>query len=256
MNSLCRVDLKSKQKANDYSQDIHAMIEPAVGALNTFIAAVYEHVVILPNKTETPVSVEKALFLMNKNIDILEKAIKLAAKQGAHIIVTPEDELRGWSFTRETIYPYLEDIPDPEVNWVPCRDPKTWEHTVSNKCVLVRFNQVSLFSLDPVIATASQSVDAEIPPVFLKLCCHHDFTVNKVRGRSMGLQICTLLKCQTANLRICEEPVGSAFTKFEEFSLSGTFGTNYVFPQMVLSGNQLVLERYYEVGGLREDKFL
>lgn len=61
------------------------------------------------------------------------------------------------------------------------------------------------------------------------------------------LQICTLLKCQTTNLRTCGEPVGSAFTKFEEFSLSGTFGTNYVFPQLVLSGSQLALEEYYEV---------
>lgn len=53
----------------------------AVNAPNTFIAAVYEHAVILPNKTKTPVSMEKALFLMNKNIDILEKTIKLTAKQ-------------------------------------------------------------------------------------------------------------------------------------------------------------------------------
>lgn len=58
-----------------------SLFAQAVGAPNTFIAAVYEHAVILPNKTETPVLVEKALFLMNKNIDILEKAIKLAAKQ-------------------------------------------------------------------------------------------------------------------------------------------------------------------------------
>lgn len=57
-----------------------SLFAQAVGAPNTFVAAVYEHVVILPNKTETSVSVEKALFLMNKNIDILEKAIKLAAK--------------------------------------------------------------------------------------------------------------------------------------------------------------------------------
>ena len=40
-----------------------------------------EHAVILPNDTETPVSPEEALFLMNKNIDILEKAIKQAAEQ-------------------------------------------------------------------------------------------------------------------------------------------------------------------------------
>lgn len=53
----------------------------AVGALNTSIAAIYEHAVILSNKTETPVSTKKVLFLMNKNIDILEKAIKLTAKQ-------------------------------------------------------------------------------------------------------------------------------------------------------------------------------
>lgn len=52
-----------------------------VGAMDTFIAAVYEHAVILPNKTESPVSNEEALLLINKNIDILENAIKLAARQ-------------------------------------------------------------------------------------------------------------------------------------------------------------------------------
>ncbi|EFB18234.1 hypothetical protein PANDA_012156 [Ailuropoda melanoleuca] len=36
-------------------------------------------------------------------------------------------------------------------------------------------------------------------------------------------QICTLLKSQTTDLRTCGESVGSAFTKFEEFSLGGTF---------------------------------
>uniref|UniRef100_A0A8B9BW53 CN hydrolase domain-containing protein n=1 Tax=Anser brachyrhynchus TaxID=132585 RepID=A0A8B9BW53_9AVES len=94
-------------------------------ALDSYIAAVYEHshAVILPRAAHKTVSPEDALALMNRNMDILEGAIREAAQQGAHIIVTPEDGLYGWVFTREAIYPYLEDIPDPEVNWIPCTDP-------------------------------------------------------------------------------------------------------------------------------------
>uniref|UniRef100_A0A8D0KXT9 CN hydrolase domain-containing protein n=1 Tax=Strix occidentalis caurina TaxID=311401 RepID=A0A8D0KXT9_STROC len=98
-------------------------------ASDTFIAAVYEHAVILPDAADEPVSPEDALALMNKNMDVLEEAIKEAAQQGAHIIVTPEDGIYGWRFTREAIYPYLEDIPDPAVNWIPCTDPTRFAPT-------------------------------------------------------------------------------------------------------------------------------
>ncbi|MCQ8205887.1 hypothetical protein NP569_26740, partial [Vibrio parahaemolyticus] len=67
---------------------IFVFFAQAVGSMDTFIADVYEHAVILPNKTESHVSTEEALLLINKNIDILESAIKLSARQGAHIIVT------------------------------------------------------------------------------------------------------------------------------------------------------------------------
>ncbi|XP_069462776.1 pantetheinase-like [Ambystoma mexicanum] len=100
-----------------------------VCALESYVAAVYEHAVILPNVSLKPVSPAEALSLMNKNMDVLEKAVAGAAAKGAHIIVTPEDGLYGFFFTRETIYPYLEDIPDPEVTWNPCTDPKRFGPT-------------------------------------------------------------------------------------------------------------------------------
>lgn len=50
-------------------------------ASDTFIAAVYEHAVILPAPTEEPVSPDDALALMNKNMDVLEGAIREAAQK-------------------------------------------------------------------------------------------------------------------------------------------------------------------------------
>ncbi|KAM6407380.1 LOW QUALITY PROTEIN: pantetheinase-like [Pluvialis apricaria] len=94
-----------------------------VCALNSYIAAIYKPNVVLSEDTEVPVSPEEALMLMDKNTAILEVAIKESARQGAHIIVTPEDGIYGWVFTRETIYPYLEDIADPRLVWIPCADP-------------------------------------------------------------------------------------------------------------------------------------
>ncbi|XP_063297254.1 pantetheinase-like [Pelobates fuscus] len=91
-------------------------------ALDTFTAAVYEHVPLFQNPNQAPVQ-EEALALMNKNIDVLEQAVETAAQKGAHIIVTPEYAICCLDLSRETVYPYLEDIPDPEVNWIPCSDP-------------------------------------------------------------------------------------------------------------------------------------
>ncbi|XP_009317408.1 PREDICTED: LOW QUALITY PROTEIN: pantetheinase-like [Pygoscelis adeliae] len=88
-------------------------------ALDSYVAAVYEHNVVLSEDTEVPVCPEEALVLMDKNTVILETAIKEVARQGCNIIVTPEDGIYIWVFTREKIHPYLEDIPDPQVDWIP-----------------------------------------------------------------------------------------------------------------------------------------
>lgn len=56
-------------------------------ALDKYIAAVYEHSVILPESTPKPVSSEDALMLMNRNMDVLEEVIKRAAAQVVMIVL-------------------------------------------------------------------------------------------------------------------------------------------------------------------------
>uniref|UniRef100_A0A8C0I4W5 CN hydrolase domain-containing protein n=1 Tax=Balaenoptera musculus TaxID=9771 RepID=A0A8C0I4W5_BALMU len=433
-----------------------ALFVLSAGALDTFIAAVYEHAVMLPNRTETPVPKDEALLLMSRNIDVLEKAVKLAARQ-----VLP---FLHW----ETIYPYLQDIPDPEVNWIPlqerlsCLAKDNSIYIVANtgdkkpcnasdpQCppdghyqyntdvvfdsegrLVARYHKYNLFAPEiqfdfpkdselvtfdspfgkfgiftcfdifshdlAVMVVEEFQVDSILYPTawyntlpllsavpfhsawaralgvnllaanthntsmrmtrsgiyspeavkvyyydmetesgqlmlselkswprreaiysaavhwsayargvkpfsserlsfpgmtyfdaftFTKLkrntgnytvcqkdlCCHLTYKTSEKRTNevyALGvfdglhmvegqyyLQVCTLLKYQTTDLRTCGEPAGSAFTKFEEFSLSGTFGTSYVFPQIVLSGSQLAPERHYESRGRAPLPFL
>ncbi|KAH0627351.1 hypothetical protein JD844_002945 [Phrynosoma platyrhinos] len=95
-----------------------------------FVAAVYEHHVILnPNPTATT-DRQSALQLMNKNLDIYEQQVIAAAQQGAQIIIFPEDGIQGFNFTRTSIYPYLEFIPYPDsATWNPCREAYLFNDT-------------------------------------------------------------------------------------------------------------------------------
>ncbi|KAJ7322453.1 hypothetical protein JRQ81_018740 [Phrynocephalus forsythii] len=88
-----------------------------------YVAAVYEHHVILnPNPTAIT-DRQSALELMNRNLDIYEEQVMAAAKQGAQIIIFPEDGIHGFNFTRTSIYPYLDFLPYPlSVNWNPCKE--------------------------------------------------------------------------------------------------------------------------------------
>lgn len=61
-------------------------------------------------------------------------------------------------------------------------------------------------------------------------------------------QVCTLLKCKSTDLSTCGQPVETAQTKFDMFSLSGTFGTNYVFPEVLYSDVQLAPGEFEVMG--------
>ncbi|XP_070652279.1 pantetheine hydrolase VNN2 isoform X3 [Bos indicus] len=224
---------------------VFALVILHVSTLDTFKAAVYEHAVILPNDTETPVSPDEALFLMNKNIDILEKAIKQAAEQGAQIIVTPEDALYGWKFTRETIFPYLENIPDPQVNWIPCQEPHRFGHTP----VQARLSCLAKNNSIYVVANMGDKKPCNSHNTTCPSNGHYQYNTNVVydaKGKLVARyhKVCTMLKCRSTDVTTCGQPVETALTRFEMFSLSGTFGTEYVFPEVLLTKIKLAPEKF------------
>uniref|UniRef100_A0A6J0SHZ0 Biotinidase n=2 Tax=Pogona vitticeps TaxID=103695 RepID=A0A6J0SHZ0_9SAUR len=95
-----------------------------------YVAAVYEHHVILnPNPTAIT-DRQSALELMNRNLDVYEEQVMAAVKQGAQIIIFPEDGIHGFNFTRTSIYPYLDFIPYPlSVKWNPCKEADLFNDT-------------------------------------------------------------------------------------------------------------------------------
>uniref|UniRef100_A0A8B9BTJ6 Biotinidase n=1 Tax=Anser brachyrhynchus TaxID=132585 RepID=A0A8B9BTJ6_9AVES len=88
-----------------------------------YVAAVYEHESILSPDPTALVDRRSALQLMGRNLDIYEQQVVAAARQGAQIIVFPEDGIHGFNFTRRSIYPYLDFVPHLHaVKWNPCRE--------------------------------------------------------------------------------------------------------------------------------------
>lgn len=97
---------------------------------SSYVAAVYEHRVLLNPEPHVPLSRRQALLHMRQNVQVYEQQAASAARQGAHIVVFPEDGLQGFNFTRSSIASYLEVVPDPQQeNWNPCEHPERHPNT-------------------------------------------------------------------------------------------------------------------------------
>ncbi|CAN9503883.1 unnamed protein product [Ophioblennius macclurei] len=104
----------------------------AVGGVHepSYIAAVYEHRVVLNPEPRVPLSRHDALQLLDKNLEIYEQQAARAAQQGAQILVFPEDGLHGFNYTRSSVSGFLETIPDPQQeSWNPCTQPGKHNNT-------------------------------------------------------------------------------------------------------------------------------
>jgi len=94
-----------------------------------YTAAVYEHATVFKLGVQTR---SQALEVMKENIAVFQEKSRLAKEKGADIIVFPEDGLYGFTFTRDEIYLYLDDIPNPPslaTSWNPCTEPDRFKNT-------------------------------------------------------------------------------------------------------------------------------
>lgn len=94
-----------------------------------FKVAVYEHVVISPEEPEGNFTRDEAFAWMLKNLEIYEEQVQEAAAQGAQMIVFPEYGITGFDHSRDSMVPFLEDIPNPSEAWNPCEQPLRFPNT-------------------------------------------------------------------------------------------------------------------------------
>ncbi|XP_072303373.1 biotinidase [Eucyclogobius newberryi] len=97
---------------------------------SSYVAAVYEHRVLLNPEPRVTLSRSAALRHMRRNLQVFAQQAARAALQGAQMLVFPEDGLQGFNFTRSSIAAYLEMVPDPQQeSWNPCEDPLRHSNT-------------------------------------------------------------------------------------------------------------------------------
>ena len=87
-----------------------------------FRAAVLEHELVLPSSClTTPCSRARAVQLMEENLWVMEQQVVEAARQGAEIILLPEDGIHGYGHaSRDILRPFLEFVPPVADGSNPC----------------------------------------------------------------------------------------------------------------------------------------
>ncbi|XP_062385938.1 biotinidase [Sardina pilchardus] len=133
----------------------------------SYVAAVYEHLVVLNPNPRVALGRRAALEHMQKNLVVFEEQAALAARQGAQILVFPEDAIQGFNFTRASIAGYLEAVPDPTVViWNPCSERDRFPDTevLQRLSCMARKNSLYLVANMAAVQVCNSTADAHCPP--------------------------------------------------------------------------------------------
>ncbi|XP_050409586.1 pantetheinase [Patella vulgata] len=218
-----------------FAVTIYACLGLAKGYRPSYRAAVYEHALFQPTHFRS-VSRNQALRDMKKNLDIYAEQTRIASSENVDIIVFPEDGIYGLNFNRDTIKPYLEDIPDPkEFIWNPCNQSEYAngvEVQITLSCmarnngiyVVANMGDKKVCDADSICPDDGQrqyNTDVVFDPQGNLVARYH--------------KVCVLLKCEFTDITSCGQPTKTAAGHFEYLKLWGTFTTEYVFPEVLVS---------------------
>ncbi|XP_037329487.2 biotinidase [Pungitius pungitius] len=210
------------------------------GAGSWFVAAVYEHSVVLNPEPRVPLSRPAALQHMHNNLRVYEQQAALAAQQGAQILVFPEDGLQGFNFSRSSISGYLETIPDPkQESWNPCTEPGKHNNTEVLQrlsCMARRYN----------LYLVANMADLQLcPPKTGPSSCPSDgrwqFNTNVV-FRSDGLLVARYHKHNLYFEEAFDKPPRPEITTFDT-PFAGTFGLITCFDILFQEPTLTLLEK-------------
>ncbi|CAB1443077.1 unnamed protein product [Pleuronectes platessa] len=215
------------------------LTESAPGS--SYVAAVYEHNLVLNPEPQVPLSRPEALRHVEKNLQIYEEQSERAARQGAQILVFPEDGLQGFNFSRSSISGYLETIPDPQQeNWNPCTEPGRHNNTEILQrlsCMARRYNLylvANMADLQPCPLSTSPS--SPCPPDG-----HWQFNTNVV-FRSDGQLVARYHKQNLYFEDAFDSPPQPEIITFET-PFAGTFGLLICFDILFKEPTVTLVER-------------
>lgn len=141
---------------------------PPPSESESYVAGVVEYT---PNITLNPLlipSPEEAVQYMMYNLLSYERYMEEGREEGVQIMVFPEDGLYGYFFfTRDQLYPFLEEIPDPHTRpGIPCGNASFSDRPILShlSCLAQKYEMALVVNMGDKQKCENSSTDEDCPP--------------------------------------------------------------------------------------------